>query len=279
MVGVCPCRCGHSYLTASAMKGNKMKKKTAFFCLLIIALSLVLSSCTDDEEYVRYDSVSLSEKAITLRVGDSFTLNADTVYSAGEGELYWQSSDNGVEVSADGVITGVIPGKYTVKAYTANGGADICTVTVKAAGDSETDQGSEGEELDLESLVNLEIRGLPGSYKYFDKNSGDTYTEQQVLSYDVHRSYYPATSSGAAYIYITVTFKCVKTYDIDGETGGRKAGLSITLYKENDVFCDKKITKKSVRVGEEFEFSFSFKAGTDGVSVRDFYIVLEDASL
>ncbi len=264
-----------------SVKGNEMKK-TALFCLLTILLSILLNSCSGDAGPARYDNVKLSEKAITLRVGDSFAINADTVYANGDGELFWQSSNDGIATVVDGVAVGVSPGVCTVRAYTANGGADMCTVTVNSA---DTASGNpinpdSGESLDLEALVNFEVLGCPGSYAYTDKNNGIVFSEINLLSYEVRRSYYPESETSPAFIYMTVVFKCVKTYDVDGEQGTRKTGFFASVYKEDDVFCESaKVAKYAVRVGEEFELFYPFKVGTDGVTVRDFYMVLGDTGI
>lgn len=255
-----------------------MKKKTALFCLLTILLSLLLNSCSGGTDTALYDDVKLSVKSINLRVGDSFAINADVEYGNGDGELFWQSSDGAVAAVTNGVVLGVAPGVCTVRAYTFNKGADICTVKVSSAdsaGGSQSGSGS-GESLDLEALVNFEVRGCPGRYEYTDRNNGMKFSEIEVLSYEVRRSYYPESSSSPAFIYMTVVFKCVKTYDIDGEQGRRKAGFFVSVYKEGDVFCeDSKVSKYDVGIGETFELFYSFKVGTDGVNVRDFYMVLE----
>ena len=251
-----------------------MKKKTALFCLLTILLSFLLNSCFGGAEPAGYDNVKLSAKAVNLKAGDSFVLSADTRYANGGGELFWKSSDNSVATVADGVVVGVAPGVCTIRAYTANNGADICTVTVYSGNNTSSDT------LDLEALVNFEVIGCPGSYDYIDEKNGVIFSKVQVLSYEVTRVYYPEGPSNPSFILMTVVFKCVKTYDIEGDLGRRKTGFFASIYKEDDVFCeDSKVAKYGVAVGEEFELSYPFMVGTDGVNVRDFYMVLGNAGV
>ena len=84
----------------------------------------------DDPEAVEAVSVVLSEKNLTLTVGDTYLLTA-TVYppNATDKTVAWSSTDEAVATVADGTITAVAPGTATVKAVCGQA-EGLCSVTV-----------------------------------------------------------------------------------------------------------------------------------------------------
>jgi len=81
------------------------------------------------------ESISVSQNAITLTVGDTATLTASVLPSTANPSVIWSSSDESIAtVDEDGVVTAVAEGTATI---TAQSSADdtmsaACDVTVNA---------------------------------------------------------------------------------------------------------------------------------------------------
>lgn len=80
----------------------------AAFVLLVVCFSLPASAAPD----VR--TIVLNKTAVSLRIGESFTLKAQVAPFSADKSLAWISSDESVATVRDGVVTGVSIGKATV---------------------------------------------------------------------------------------------------------------------------------------------------------------------
>lgn len=80
----------------------------AAFVLLVVCFSLPASAAPD----VR--TIVLNRTAVSLRVGESFTLKAQVAPFSADKSLAWVSSDESVATVRDGVVTGISIGKATV---------------------------------------------------------------------------------------------------------------------------------------------------------------------
>ncbi|MCH5188094.1 MAG: Ig-like domain-containing protein [Oscillospiraceae bacterium] len=83
-------------------------------------------------ETIPVESITLTEKSVTVRENDTYQLKA-TIYpeNASTQSIIWTSSDESVAKVAGGVITGIAPGTATITATTRDGGHSAeCKVTV-----------------------------------------------------------------------------------------------------------------------------------------------------
>ena len=96
-----------------------------FASILVVAMLLLCVACEPPKDPT---TITLSEQAITIGVGDSKRVRAEV--SDGS-DVVWSSSDDSVAtVSAAGVVRGVGAGSATITA-TANGVSESCSVTVQ----------------------------------------------------------------------------------------------------------------------------------------------------
>ena len=107
-----------------------MKRLTIF---LLIALPF-LFSCTQKEQEVRVESVSISPASKELTVGETLQLSATVSPSmATRKDITWSSSKSSVaSVSASGLVTALGEGTTTITAA-ADGKKGECTITVSKA--------------------------------------------------------------------------------------------------------------------------------------------------
>lgn len=92
-----------------------------------------VSDGTDIVDMVPVSGVSLSDTALSLNPGDSFSLTATVQPSnAFDKTVTWSSSDDSIaSVNQDGLVTAVGPGLATISVTTSNGGKTAyCLVTV-----------------------------------------------------------------------------------------------------------------------------------------------------
>ena len=80
--------------------------------------------------YTPADSLSLSEKTVSLRVGEKFTLAASTEPAEAVESVVWSSSDPKVAKVTNGVVKGIGKGSAVIKAKTSNGKVAVCRVYV-----------------------------------------------------------------------------------------------------------------------------------------------------
>ena len=104
-----------------------MNRLTIF---LLITLPL-LFACTQKEQEVRVESVSINQSSVELEIGKTLQLNATVSPStATRKEITWSSSKSSVaSVSSSGLVTAVSEGTTKITA-TADGKKGECTVTV-----------------------------------------------------------------------------------------------------------------------------------------------------
>ncbi len=104
-----------------------MNRLTIF---LLIALPL-LFACTQKEQEIRVDSVSVSPNTASLTIGETLQLKASvSPSSATKKDVTWSSSKSSVaSVSASGLVTAVSEGTTTITA-SADGKKGECTVSV-----------------------------------------------------------------------------------------------------------------------------------------------------
>lgn len=104
-----------------------MNRLTIF---LLITLPL-LFACTQKEQEVRVESVSINQSSVELEIGKTLQLNATVSPStATRKDITWSSSKSSVaSVSSSGLVTAVSEGTTKITA-TADGKKGECTVTV-----------------------------------------------------------------------------------------------------------------------------------------------------
>lgn len=104
-----------------------MNRLTIF---LLITLPL-LFACTQKEQEVRVESVSINQSSVELEIGKTLQLNATVSPStATRKDITWSSSKSSVaSVSSSGLVTAVSEGTTTITA-SADGKKGECTVTV-----------------------------------------------------------------------------------------------------------------------------------------------------
>ena len=78
-------------------------------------------------------SVTLSETALTLDIGNTAELTAAVSPEGAEAAVTWTSSNPGVASVLDGKVTAVSAGSAVITASTANGKTAACSVTVRPA--------------------------------------------------------------------------------------------------------------------------------------------------
>ncbi len=112
-------------------------RRTAAGLALTVALSgslAALSACGAGADSA--ELVTLNESSIVLRVGEEYTLTAQT---EGDVPLVWSSDNEAVAtVSQEGKVTAVKAGSAAICAY-AEGGSDYCQITVTQQGNVNKD--------------------------------------------------------------------------------------------------------------------------------------------
>lgn len=107
-----------------------MKK---FFSLMLLCATILLTSCSNDDDPIAVTGVSLDKTSLSIAVGETATLTATlTPDNAGIAEVSWISCDKAVATVSDkGVVTGVSAGEATISVITASEGKIAsCVVTV-----------------------------------------------------------------------------------------------------------------------------------------------------
>ncbi len=106
----------------------KSTKKAVIFvltCVLVVAMLLACVACEPPKDPT---TITLSDQAITIGVGDSKRVRAEV--SDGSDVVWSSSNDSVATVSAAGIVRGVSAGTATITA-TANGVSETCSVTVE----------------------------------------------------------------------------------------------------------------------------------------------------
>lgn len=90
----------------------------------------VIEGNGDDSDYVMVDSITLNDTSLSVKVGDTSTLEATiSPENATYQNISWSSSDDDVATVENGVVTGISAGTATIFA-TADGKSATCSVTV-----------------------------------------------------------------------------------------------------------------------------------------------------
>ena len=94
-----------------------------------------------DMIYEEFPEIEIEPEEVTLKVGESITLEVDIEPEDTEDKtIIWTSSDESVAVVEDGRVTAVSEGETEIKGTLEDGGdSDECKVTVKSSGDSDDD--------------------------------------------------------------------------------------------------------------------------------------------
>ena len=102
--------------------------------LLLLIILPVFFACTEKEQEIRVESVTLSKSSTELTIGETLQLSASVFpASATNKEISWSSSNQSVaSVSSSGLVTAAGEGTATITA-TADGKKAECAVSVKKA--------------------------------------------------------------------------------------------------------------------------------------------------
>ena len=217
----------------------------------------------------------LSQNSAILKIGETLALSCTTYpeSDAGSAPISWQSTDESVAVCNGGVITAVGVGACTVKAVYVDGTVGVCAVAVVESDDDDA-------VLDLTPLSKFDIKDIPVILKEISPLTGEVQSMVKITGFEVERS---LTEGSLIDMYIHV--KGVKIFDKDGDAGIKAPRFSMTLYRENDEFCETVVmvgTPKDaeegvtdVLVGQEFYATFTFYADIS-IGQREFYATLAD---
>ena len=109
---------------------HKLPTMNRLTIFLLITLP-ILFACTQKEQEVRVESVSINQSSVELEIGKTLQLNATVSPStATRKDITWTSSKSSVaSVSSSGLVTAVSEGTTTITAA-ADGKKGECTVTV-----------------------------------------------------------------------------------------------------------------------------------------------------
>ena len=182
-------------------------------------------------------TITLSESKLKLEIGESRTLTTETDNNAGN-ITSWKSTDEEIASCTDGVVTANKNGICAVIVTTEFGYTDVCIVTV----------GATPNKISHSNLLRFGMPDIGKELLSIDKTTGVLISCVTVIDYNVKTL---LLSDGR--LVVEISLVCVKTYDKDGLEGKNPATVTATLYRENDVFCDKKMYRtENITVGEVF---------------------------
>ena len=221
------------------------------------------------------------EKAPIL--AESISFPVETIYlSVGEGDRFLTldvlpeilDSYKGIVVSSDDtIVSATYSGDENMKVVfnaKSEGNAKI-TVTLDGGKSASVNV----IVFDPSELVKINLPSLPKTVSYiYDKTyprEDHTYASGRIDSIDVELT---VIDKNNILVYITVNG--TKTYDEDGAYGSQTLYYNLDLYKENDVFCERKqMTVYSISNGQTFSNSYAFRAIIDdNMTPREFTIKL-----
>ncbi|MBR5140617.1 MAG: Ig domain-containing protein [Clostridia bacterium] len=187
-------------------------------------------------------SITFSEIDISLSYGESQALSIIS-NPATDSQMYtnvWSSSNPEIAtVDENGTVTAVGTGSCLIFADISDVARAVCKVNAHA---------------ELDSLVAVDIEGVPGSYDTLDV-TGRVVATVEITSYDVIRE---LTTEG-----VTVTLKIygTKTYDRDGESAKSALAVPMSMFMENDQHCiDVDLISRGNVLGDNVEFEYRFNA-------------------
>lgn len=135
--------------------------------------------------------------------------------------------------------------------------------------------GDETKFVDPTALVNFELRNTGDELSYKDGRTDKLLSVAVVDEYTVEYNYYPAVDGAQAYVYVTVKMSGRKIFDGAEDGNISPVAFDVSLYREDDIHCENAmLSSKNFTEDGHFNVVYSFKAGTDGSTVRSFYIML-----
>jgi uncharacterized protein YjdB len=228
-------------------------------CTVTVIYNQKTAVCTVTVKNPTAPAITLSESSLELALGQSYILDASLNNDAGT-EITWKSTNPSVAVCFDGVVTVRSSGTCAILAYTELGYGDVCLIT--AGG---------GDPPSIHSAyLDFTFKDLGKTLQSVDLSRGQISSAAVVIG---HKMKTLLLEDGR--LVVEIALICVKTYDIDGLDGTNSVYATASLYREGDVFCDKKIYKEEgVKVGDVFEIDcagFTVQTRTDGTA-REFYM-------
>ena len=230
----------------------------------------MVASCSVKVEKapVLAESVGFSVETVYLSVGDSdIFLTLDVLPKALDSYKGTVSSSDNTIVSA--TYSGDENMKVTFNAKSA--GNAIITVTLDGGKSASVNV----IVIDPSDLVKINLPSLPKTVSYtYDKKyplEDHTYARGRIDSIDVELTVIDKNN-----ILVYITLNGTKTYDEDGSYGTQTLRYNLDLYKENDVFCERKqMTVYDISNGQTFSNSYAFRAIIDNnMTPREFTIKL-----
>ena len=214
------------------------------------------------------ESVSFPVETVYLSVGDSNSfLTLDVLPEI-------LDSYKGTVVSSDNTIVSAT--------YSGDESVQV-TFNAKSKGNAKITVTLEGGEsssvnvivLDPGELVKINLPSLPKTVSYIYDNSypleDHTYASGRIDSINIELK---VIDKNNILVYITVNG--TKTYDENGAYGSQTLYYYLDLYKENDVFCERKqMTVYNISNGQTFSNSYTFRVAIDDdMTPREFTIKL-----
>lgn len=204
-------------------------------------------------------TVTLSAQTLNLEVGDVHTLTAKTGNNAGE-VLLWKSSNDDVASCKNGRVAAYSEGVCVILAITENGYSGYTVVTV----------GNPEKNADHAPYLDFEFKNLGRELKFVNKTTGEVETSLLVYDYEMETL---LLNDGR--LVVEISLMCVKTFDAEGIEGTAPSAVTASIYRENDIFCDKKQYRtSSLSIGDVFVVKcsgFTVQTTTDG-TLRELYM-------
>ena len=124
-----------SSITVAEVSNGTVVAKNVGTAVITAKVENFSATCKITVKEKEVSSISLSEYSKTIKVGESFNINATISPSdAANKSLTWKSSNTSVAtVSSNGYVYGVSAGTAVITAKSSNGIEATCTVTVKNA--------------------------------------------------------------------------------------------------------------------------------------------------
>ncbi len=210
------------------------------------------------------NKLTLSEKSLSLELGESRTLTAELSDDAGS-EITWISSNPEIAECDGGVVTAVGDGICTVIAITELGVSDAVTVRV----------GAEPPKPNIpENLLDFKLPSVPEKLHTTNPETGEIISTALVTSYTVE----PTLDEEDGRLYIQMTLNCTKIFDSEGVGGLTPVHIATNLYKENNEYCERRLYKTDAkRVGDEFSIECAlFSVQTAEGTLRTFYMTFDN---
>ena len=203
-------------------------------------------------------------KKISLAEGEELLISAAA--SPQDSTVSWMSSDESIATCADGKITAKKSGACVIIAMSSKGAVDYVHLTVGDYSNPKPD----------ESKLIFEFPDIGKALKYVDKITGRVSSISVITSYTITAEPYENFPDR---MLMTLTFNCVKIYEIAGENGATPVLVTTDMYREDDVFCEQRAFKEVSRyIGESFTISyepqFTIQESTEGPRV--FYMTFAE---